>query len=66
MQAITATPRQLEGLVRLSEALARMRLSPSVEADDVAEAIRLMKVPEAGHLNFNLINAAPPAACYVA
>ena len=40
---ISATPRQLESMVRLSEALARMRLSPSVERHDVAEAVRLMK-----------------------
>lgn len=40
---ITATPRQLESMVRLSEALARMRLSASVERHDVAEATRLMK-----------------------
>ena len=30
--------------VRLSEALARMRLSPTVERGDVAEALRLIKV----------------------
>ncbi len=41
---ITATPRQLESMIRLSEALARMRLSPIVERHDVAEAVRLMKV----------------------
>ncbi|KAL3142605.1 hypothetical protein ABBQ38_002922 [Trebouxia sp. C0009 RCD-2024] len=41
---ISATPRQLESMVRLSEALARMRLSPTVERHDVAEAVRLMKV----------------------
>ena len=44
---ITATPRQLESMIRLSEALARMRLSPSVERHDVAEAVRLMKVGSA-------------------
>ena len=41
---ITATPRQLESMIRLSEALARMRLSPVVEQHDVAEAYRLMTV----------------------
>ena len=41
---ITATPRQLESLIRLSEAHARMRLSAEVEPADVAEAVRLMKV----------------------
>ena len=30
--------------MRLSEALARMRLAPTVEAADVAEALRLMRV----------------------
>lgn len=43
-QVVSATPRQLESLVRLSEALARMRLAPTVEAADVAEALRLMRV----------------------
>ncbi len=43
-KCITATPRQLESTIRLSEALARMRLSPSVERHDMAEAVRLMKV----------------------
>ncbi len=43
-KCITATPRQLESMIRLSEALARMRLSPCVERHDVAEAVRLMKV----------------------
>ena len=42
-QVVSATPRQLESLVRLSEALARMRLAPTVEAADVAEALRLMR-----------------------
>ena len=42
-KVITATPRQLESLVRLSESLARMRLSHTVEAKDSAEALRLMR-----------------------
>lgn len=41
---ITATPRQLESLIRLSQALAKMRLSSIVGAEDVHEAVRLMKV----------------------
>ncbi|RPD61540.1 MCM-domain-containing protein [Lentinus tigrinus ALCF2SS1-7] len=40
---ITATTRQLESMIRLSEAHARMRLSPFVELDDVKEAYRLMR-----------------------
>ncbi|DBA99001.1 TPA: hypothetical protein ACH3X1_014276 [Trebouxia sp. C0004] len=61
---ITATPRQLESTIRLSEALARMRLSPSVERYDVAEAVRLMKVamqqsatdPTTGTIDMDCIN----------
>jgi DNA replication licensing factor MCM4 len=43
-KVITATPRQLESMVRLSEALAKMHLSDIVSADDVHEAARLMAV----------------------
>ncbi|WP_424359430.1 AAA family ATPase [Methanocella sp. MCL-LM] len=38
---IAVTARQLEGLVRLAEASARMRLSDKVTADDVARTIRI-------------------------
>ncbi|KAL5706645.1 DNA helicase [Ranunculus cassubicifolius] len=41
---ITATPRQIESLIRLSEALARIRFSEWVEKPDVAEAFRLLEV----------------------
>ncbi|RMZ82130.1 hypothetical protein DV737_g2188, partial [Chaetothyriales sp. CBS 132003] len=40
---ITATTRQLESMIRLSEAHAKMRLSETVEVSDVAEAVRLIK-----------------------
>ncbi|KAK5078461.1 MCM DNA helicase complex subunit [Lithohypha guttulata] len=40
---ITATTRQLESMIRLSEAHAKMRLSPTVEESDVTEAVRLIK-----------------------
>lgn len=40
---ITATTRQLESMIRLSEAHAKMRLSETVTADDVLEAVRLIK-----------------------
>ncbi|OXV10006.1 hypothetical protein Egran_02230 [Elaphomyces granulatus] len=40
---ITATTRQLESMIRLSEAHARMRLSPEVTVDDVKEAVRLTR-----------------------
>ena len=40
---ITATTRQLESMIRLSEAHAKMRLSEIVTRDDVIEAVRLIK-----------------------
>jgi len=40
---ITATTRQLESMIRLAEAHAKMRLSEEVTADDVHEAVRLIK-----------------------
>ena len=43
-KTITATPRQLESLIRLSEAHARMRLSNWVEKEDIEEGARLIKV----------------------
>ncbi|KAK3383312.1 MCM2/3/5 family-domain-containing protein [Lasiosphaeria ovina] len=41
---ITATTRQLESMIRLSEAHAKMRLAETVTRDDVKEAVRLIKV----------------------
>lgn len=60
---ITATPRQLESIIRLSEALAKMRLSSKVEPRDVHEAQRLIKVatqqsainPITGQIDMDLI-----------
>lgn len=40
---ITATTRQLESMIRLSEAHAKMRLSSEVTEDDVEEAVRLIQ-----------------------
>ena len=40
---ITATTRQLESMIRLGEAHAKMRLSDEVTANDVSEAVRLIK-----------------------
>lgn len=40
---ITATTRQLESMIRLSEAHAKMRLSTTVTRDDVREACRLIR-----------------------
>lgn len=42
--AVPITVRQLEAIVRLSEALAKMSLSPFAREDHVAEAIRLFTV----------------------
>ncbi len=42
-QRITATTRQLESMIRLSEAHAKMRLAETVTVDDVQEAVRLIK-----------------------
>ena len=62
-KTITATPRQLESIIRLSESLAKMRLSDRVEKSDVDEAIRLMKVatqqaatdPKTGQIDMDLL-----------
>lgn len=40
---ITATTRQLESMIRLAEAHAKMRLADEVTANDVHEAVRLIK-----------------------
>ena len=42
-QRITATTRQLESMIRLAEAHAKMRLAETVTVDDVHEAVRLIK-----------------------
>eukprot|EP00126_Sphaerothecum_destruens_P009742 Sdes_comp20576_c0_seq1m15477 len=62
-KTITATPRQLESLIRISEALAKMRFSCIVERADVAEAVRLVKAalrtsatnPQTGQIDMGLI-----------
>jgi len=61
---ITATTRQLESLIRLSEAHARMRFSDFVELRDVKEASRLMREairtsamdPRTGKIDMGLLN----------
>lgn len=60
---ITATTRQLESMIRLSEAHAKMRLSPTVEVSDVEEAVRLIRAaikdyatdPISGRIDMDLI-----------
>jgi|GEM_PF-312354 len=63
-KTISATPRQLESLIRLAEAHAKIRLSPTVEAADVDEASRLMSEatlksavdPRTGTIDMDCIN----------
>ena len=42
-KTITATPRQLESLIRISEALAKMRLATEVTVKDVQEGVQLIR-----------------------
>jgi replicative DNA helicase Mcm len=59
----SATHRQLEGLVRLCEASARVRLSDEATKEDAERAIRLLKScledvvtdPETGKIDFDII-----------
>jgi DNA replication licensing factor MCM4 len=61
---ITATTRQLESMIRLSEAHARMRFSAFVELQDVREACRLMREairtsamdPRTGKIDMGMLN----------
>ncbi|AET41633.1 MCM DNA helicase complex subunit MCM4 Ecym_8360 [Eremothecium cymbalariae DBVPG len=60
---ITATTRQLESMIRLCEAHAKMRLSETVELEDVQEAVRLIRSaikdyatdPKTGKIDMNLV-----------
>ena len=62
-KTITATPRQLESLIRISEAIAKMRLSHVVEVKDVEEAVRLIRTamqqsatdPKTGAIDMDII-----------
>ena len=47
------SPRTLLGIVRLSQALARLRFSSQVSTDDVDEALRLVEVSKASLYNDN-------------
>lgn len=66
---ITATTRQLESMIRLSEAHARMRFSRFVERSDVEEACRLMRDairtsatdPRTGQIDLDIVNTGTSA-----
>ncbi|MFA5125471.1 MAG: minichromosome maintenance protein MCM [archaeon] len=63
--AYAATARQLEGLVRLAEASARVRLSDNVEKEDTERAIRLVKKsleetvtdPDTGRIDIDIVTS---------
>lgn len=61
-KTISATPRQLESLIRLSEAHARCRFSRTVELFDVQEAVRYAH-PPAQSLRWWSIVHSHPAPC---
>ena len=62
-KTITATPRQLESMIRIAEAIAKMRLAVEVETRDVTEAVNLIKQamrqsatdPKTGEIDMDLI-----------
>ena len=62
-KTITATPRQLESMIRIAESVAKMRLSDTVEKKDVDEAVRLIKTamqqsatdPTTGEIDMDII-----------
>ena len=62
-KTVTATPRQLESMIRIAESLAKMRLAPFVEAKDVDEAVRLITHalqqsatdPRTGKINMDIL-----------
>lgn len=65
--AITITPRQLEGIVRISTARARLRLNKEVEEEDVRRAIevfedRLKEIgidPSTGKVDYGILEGMP-------
>ncbi|KAF0980481.1 hypothetical protein FDP41_013695 [Naegleria fowleri] len=67
---ITATTRQLESLIRLSESLARMKLKPTVQREDVEEALRLVREsifkaafdPKTGTIDIDLLQTGRSSA----
>lgn len=69
-KTITATPRQLDSMIRIAEALAKMKLRKEVTEFDLEEAIRLIKVamqqsatdPNTGEIDMGMINTGTSAS----
>jgi len=69
-RTITATPRQLESMVRIAESLAKMRLAVEVSQKDVEEAVRLIKQamqqsatdPKTGEIDMDLLTTGVSAS----
>jgi len=69
-KTVSATPRQLESLIRLAEGSARVRLAEWVDEHDVQEAVRLMQVsmqqasidPKTGQIDMDVIQTGVSAA----
>ena len=69
-KTITATPRQLESMVRIAESLAKMRLATEVSQKDVEEAVRLIKQamqqsatdPKTGEIDMDLLTTGVSAS----
>jgi len=63
-KTISATPRQLESLIRISESIAKMRLSPVVISEDVSKAYELFLTatkqsltdPTTGLIDMNMVS----------
>lgn len=66
--AVPITPRQIEGLIRMSEASAKTRLSETVAASDAERAISLLRFvlrevltdKETGRIDMDIINVGKP------
>ena len=64
-KTITATPRQLDSMIRLAEALAKMGLCTEVTAENIEESVRLIKAamqqsatdPKTGEIDMGIINS---------
>ncbi|KAJ1554704.1 hypothetical protein HK096_002293 [Nowakowskiella sp. JEL0078] len=73
-KVVTATTRQLESMIRLAEAHARMRLSKVVEVSDVEEASRLILTalqtsavdPRTGRIDLDLVTTGISASARTA